>query len=253
MNRTGYITIDRMEAITERILSENGFDPHGKLVGPVPIEEIVEFHYDLQICWEAIDELDSEGMVLAAIIPDRRQIILNETHRELFDQKIGTYHFTLAHELGHWVLHASERPYLRSGAAPWRNGREALPGQYLRDDADGCGYASDAAFLAASGEARAYYCRSMSRKPAEEIQADLFAGCLLMPRPMLARAVKQLNMRGVIQLHHIYGLAECLKVSISALSVRLKQLRLLRIGPDGSVSRENGRPASACEQLTLDL
>ncbi|TMV51584.1 ImmA/IrrE family metallo-endopeptidase [Paenibacillus mesophilus] len=218
MNRPGYIAIGQMEAITEQILTDYGFDPCDKRVRPVPIEEIVEFHFDLQICWEAIDQLDTEGMVMAAIIPDRKQIILNETHRALFDSKIGTYYFTLAHELGHWVLHASGKPYLRSG-----------------------------------GELYAYYCRSTSHKPAEEIQADLFAGCLLMPRPMMERAVKQLNMLGAIQLQHIYGLADCLKVSISALTVRLKQLRLLYVGQDGRVSRADGRMEPEYEQLTMDL
>lgn len=232
---SSYISIGRMESITGQILSDYGFDPDDKRVRSVPIEEIVEFHYDLQICWEAIDRLDAEGMVMAAIIPDRKQIILNETHRDLFDNKIGTYHFTLAHELGHWVLHASDWSYLRSG------------GEY------GPGYVRGASAPEDRGGADAYYCRSTSHKPAEEIQADLFAGCLLMPRAMMVRAVKQLNMLGAIQLHHIYGLADCLKVSISALSVRLKQLRLLQIEPDGRVSRADGRNVHACEQMTMDL
>lgn len=226
--RTGYISIERMESITERILTDYGFDPYGKQVRSVPIEEIVEFHYDLQICWEAIDQLDADGIVMAAIIPDTKQIVLNETQRDLFDNKIGTYRFTLAHELGHWVLHADGKQYLRSGI--------------------GSAGASTSGF-----GLNAYYCRSTSQKPAEEIQADLFAGCLLMPRPMIERAVKQLNMTGSIQLPHIYGLADCLEVSISALSVRLKQLRLLHIEEGGRISRANGKKSPVYEQLTMEL
>lgn len=230
MNRPAYIARERMERITERILADYGFDPDDKRVRPVPIEEIVEFHFDLRICWEPIDGLYADGMVMAAIIPERRQIILNETHRDLFDQKIGTYHFTLAHELGHWVLHAAERPYLRSGCRSQANdgAAERLP---------------------------VYYCRSTSHKPIEEIQADLFAGCLLMPRPMMARAVKQLNMVGAIRLQHLYGLADCLQVSVSALSVRLKQLDLLHIGPDGDITRPGAihTESAGGGQLMMDL
>ncbi|MEF3305784.1 ImmA/IrrE family metallo-endopeptidase [Paenibacillus sp. GYB003] len=229
MSRTAYIAREQMERITERILTDYGFDPYDKSVRPVPIEEIVEFHYDLQICWEPIDRLDEDGMVMAAIIPERRQIILNETHRDLFDRKIGTYHFTLAHELGHWVLHAAERPHLRTG------------GRRSEERAD------ESSFV--------YYCRSSSRKPIEEVQADLFAGCLLMPQPMMARAVKQLAMLGSIRLRHLYGLADCLKVSVSALAVRLDQLRLLHIGRDGDIIKPGTESPTAVryEQMTLDL
>ncbi|RKN76003.1 ImmA/IrrE family metallo-endopeptidase [Paenibacillus ginsengarvi] len=226
MSRPAYITREQMERITERILEDYGFRPDDKSVRPVPIEEIVEFHFDLQLCWEPIDQLAADGIVMAAIVPGERRIILNETQRELFIRKIGTYHFTLAHELGHWVLHAGEPLYRRSGGT----------------------------FVVERGrkEAPVYYCRSSSHKPAEEVQADLFAGCLLMPQAMMVRAVKQLGMNGTIRLHHLYGLADCLKVSVSALSVRLAQLRLLHINDAGEVRRPGaGRPA--CEQMTLEL
>ncbi|GAA3405827.1 ImmA/IrrE family metallo-endopeptidase [Paenibacillus hodogayensis] len=219
-SNVGYIAREQMERITERILSDYGFEPDDKQVRPVPIEEIVEFHYDLQIAWETIDQLDSDGVVMAAIFPDRKLIILNESQRRLFEEKIGTYHFTLAHELGHWVLHAADGAMLRS---------------------------------VAPAAASPYYCRSLSHKPAEEIQADLFAGCLLMPRAMMERAVRQLSMLGRFRLHHLYRLAECLKVSVSAVSVRLEQLGHIRMGSDGRIGRPDKEKAACHEQLTLDL
>lgn len=247
MNRTPYISLTEMDGITERILTEFGFDPLAKRVCPVPVEEIVEFHYDLQICWEPIDRLDADGMVMAAIIPDRKQIILNETHRALFDSKIGTYHFTLAHELGHWVLHAEGQTYLRNGDAQpeW-----AAAGAKAETEA---GTQAGAEVEVGAVVPQPYFCRSSSRKPIEEVQADLFAGCLLMPRPMMERALKQLNMIGTIRLHHLYGLADCLKVSISALSVRLKQLGLLDVDREGRVNRTDRPAAPHYEQLTMDM
>ena len=219
MNVPTYISLAQMEQLTESICHDYGFDPYDKFVRPVPVEEIVEFHFDLQICWEPIDHFDLGGIVMAAILPDEKQIILNESQRELFESKIGTYRFTLAHELGHWVLHAGNSSY------------------FLR-----------------SGERSPYICRSDVKKPPEEIQADRFAGCLLMPRPIIELAVKQLSKLGTIHLSHLYGLADTLGVSISALQVRLSQLKLLNIGQDGSVLRPAaGNSAIGYEQLSFNL
>lgn len=197
MTASRFITRERMEELTEKILMDYGYDARGKIIQPVPIEELIEFHFDLQICWETIDHLDAEGIVMAALFPNERQIVLNETHRDLFDRKLGTYHFTLAHELGHWVLHTGKSPYILR----------------LKDIE-----------------------RNSWTKPAEEVQADLFAGCLLLPYPMLDRAVGQLKKTGRIYLSKLYKLADCFRVSISALSVRLNQLELLHIDPEGEVS-----------------
>ncbi|MBD2863481.1 ImmA/IrrE family metallo-endopeptidase [Paenibacillus oceani] len=243
MTTAKYITQERMELLTERILTDYGFDPHQKRVQNVPIEEIVEFHFDLHICWEPIDHFDPDGIVMAAILPTERRIVLNETHRELFDSKIGTYHFTLAHELGHWVLHSSGTPYrlrLRDTGPTGRSGSL---------NTDGALHETATARLE---PVRPYYCRSTSRKPPEEVQADLFAECLLMPRPMMERTVGQLRKMGKIHLSHLYGLAECFRVSISALSVRLTRLQLLNIDADGNVRRPDA-DRNTHEQLTLDL
>lgn len=218
MNVPKYISLTQMERITENICQDYGFDPYDKFIRPVPIEELVEFHFDLQICWEPIDHFDRDGIVMAAIFPDEMKIIFNESQRELFESKIGTYHFTLAHELGHWVLHTGKSAY------------------FLR-----------------SGKIRPYICRTFAKKPPEEIQADLFAGCLLMPRPMLERAVNQLSKLGTIHLSHLYGLADTLGVSISALQVRLSQLGLLTFEQDGTVKRPNRHASPEYEQVSFLL
>ncbi|UQZ87482.1 hypothetical protein SK3146_06784 [Paenibacillus konkukensis] len=224
-NKSRYITNEQMESVTMSILTDYGYDPHDKVIRPVPIEELVEFHFDLQIIWEAIDHLDQDGMVMAAIFPTEKRIVLNETHRELFDSKLGTYHFTLAHELGHWVLHTTQTSYR------------------LR---------SQHSFSPESGDSPVY-CRSLSQKPAIEVQADLFAGCLLMPRPMLERAVGQLRRIGRIQLFHLYRLADCFGVSISALTVRLAQLQLLIVGQEGQITWCGAPKEQKAEQLIMDF
>jgi Zn-dependent peptidase ImmA (M78 family) len=214
MKASRFIAREHMEELTEHILADYGYDPKGKIIQPVPVEELIEFHFDLQICWESIDHLDAEGIVMAALFPNERQIVLNETQRELFDKKPGTYYFTLAHELGHWVLHTGESPYI------------------LRLHADSNGWT----------------------KSSEEVQADLFAGCLLLPHPMLERAVNQLKKMGRIHLSRLYTLADYLRVSISALSVRLTQLHLLQIDREGEVScPDTSESKRKVEQMTLEI
>lgn len=201
MIRPRYISLNEMETITQQILSDFGFDPLGPSFEPVPIEEIIEFHYELDLVWEPIDHYGPDSMVMAAIHPEQRLIVLNESCKHLFMSKIGTMNFTLAHELGHWVLHVS---YLQN-----RRG---------------------------TGKLESFYCEIPGKKPPVEIQADMFAGCLLMPELLLRNAVSSLKWQGPVRLHHLYELADRLKVSISALRVRLEQLGLLFVEKDGSVS-----------------
>lgn len=215
MNRSRYIPIYEMEEITQQILQDYGFPLYSTDIKPVPIDELIEFHFELDILWENIDHLDSQDLVMAAIIPTKRQIVLNETCKDMFAEKMGTMNFTLAHELGHWVLH--------TGIYDGINLRSRTP----------------------------FYCRSFNKKPMIEIQADLFAGCLLMPRPIITKLVKQLRWRGSIYLRQLYELADLFQVSISALKVRLEQLELLYIHSDGTVY--HSKDDAHVEQLVFDI
>lgn len=254
MRRFRYVSLADMEAITEGVLSEFGFDPDAKRLRPVPVEEIAEFHFDLQLCWEPLDGLAEAEVVMAAIFPDRRQIVFNETQRELFDAKIGTYHFTLAHELGHWVLHTDGVSRLRERA---RGSSAAVMRESVAGSGGIAAFADNMIFTRrAALPEPVFYCRAPASRPVEEVQADLFAGCLLMPAPMMRRAVRQMRMGGSIRLSALYRLADFLQVSISALGVRLKQLGLLEIAADGEVRQAGAREerrAFAAEQLLLDL
>lgn len=71
------------------------------------------------------------------------------------------FNFTLGHEIGHWVLH-----------------------RHLFIDDDGHPLVFD------DDNAPDIICRSTGRRPLVERQADAFAGCLLMPEPLLRQAWK---------------------------------------------------------------
>jgi Zn-dependent peptidase ImmA (M78 family) len=199
-----FIPQDRMESITLKILHDYGTDLNSVDNSiPIPIEEIIDFHFDLSILWEDIDYLNPDDVVMAAIFPTERKIVMNESQRELFEEKIGTMNFTFAHELGHWVLHASDETQL-------------------------C--------FDLTGSQKVFYCRSRAKKPAVEIQADMFAGSLLMPRPFIVTIIQEIReSKGSIQWTDLYPIKDRFNVSISALRVRLEQLNLIYVDKDGTI------------------
>ncbi|MFC7150591.1 ImmA/IrrE family metallo-endopeptidase [Cohnella cellulosilytica] len=214
-----FITPDEMEQITQNILHDYGFDFAKKnYPEAIPIDEIIEFHFGLDIQWDRIDHFDTSGLVMAAIIPRDKKIIMNESCKELFEEKIGTMNFTMAHELGHWVLHV--------------NDKENLQTQMDFNDSE------------------TFFCRSWSKKPREEYQADMFAGALLMPKPLMQKVISNLKAQGKIQMKQLYWLAPLFKVSISALTVRLKQLDLLYIDADGNIFDSRSESQG---QIILDI
>lgn len=202
-----FITPDEMEIITEGILAEYGY-PLSLNGNPeaIPINELIEFHYNLDIAWEPIDRFSEDGLVMAAIIPSKRKVIMNESCKGLFEEKIGTMNFTMAHELGHWVLHVDDKF------------NQQIPFDFKQEDT--------------------YYCRNFSKKPPEEYQADMFAGCLLLPKPILVPLIDLLkNTHEVIRFPHLYSICKIFEVSISALTVRLQSLRLFHIDEKGNIHK----------------
>src|SRR5436190_9801379 len=74
---------------------------------PVPVEAIAEDLLGLRI-EERWDLADCSGLLL----PAERLIVLNAGERASAnnDPPLRRSRFTLAHERGHWVCHANERP-----------------------------------------------------------------------------------------------------------------------------------------------
>src|SRR5947207_1500668 len=94
---------------------------------PVPVEWIAEHALDLCIVWEAL-ATDEAAPVLGGLDPVRGEIVLNEAEARRFTAFPGLEAFTLAHEIGHWLLHVPP---------PWRR-QPTLPG-WERSRAVACG------------------------------------------------------------------------------------------------------------------
>lgn len=155
----------------------------------------------LSLLWDAIDEGDGER-VLGALLARDRLVILNDRHLAELEANQGLRRFTIAHEVGHWLLHADAA---RSGTIPL--------------DHDG-----------------RTWCRSGATEPAER-QAEMFAGRLLIPHDRLLAVLPAFRWAGWPP---VYELAERFVVTPTAMVVRLEELELAHRDTAG-VPR-SGRP-----------
>lgn len=170
---------------------------------PVPIEDIAERFLGYEI-----DFLDtgifSDPDVLGGIDFDNNKIYVNASVAD----HDGRYNFTVAHEIGHHVLH--RKHYLQS----------------------------------VSEDQREILCREKGKKPQIETEADRFAAALLMPADSLSKAVKgkARRVRTVGQAralaHDLTKVSGFSNVSNSAMINRLRDLGHL----NNSIPYQGGKP-----------
>ena len=142
------------------LLAEYG-NKHGQVTAPpIPIDEIVELYLRLVLTFDDMREHFGVDDVHGALwVNDHRVGIDQRLEPTENPTMLGRYHFTLAHEAGHWRLH---RHLFQRKA----NQLSLLPDRVERPE---------------------YICRSSDTAPIE-YQANRFASCLLMPREMVKRA-----------------------------------------------------------------
>lgn len=87
---------DHIEVVAKNFLRKN----HNKDTYPVPIEEIVEFKLGLDII--PIPGLHKAFDIDGFLSSDRTSISIDES---VYQSRPGRYRFTLAHEVGHFILH----------------------------------------------------------------------------------------------------------------------------------------------------
>ena len=173
---------------------------HGAVVGPpVPIEHILEDVLDLSVLWEPIPERTGQS-VLAALDPDSRMVIFNETRRHLIEETPGLYNTILAHEAGHWELHVdhgllAQRPLPNFEREFTYLYRSSGPGQDPR-----------------------------------EVQAHKYMGFVLMPSHVLAESIRNVDL---LSWPVLYELRDRFQVTITALKIRLERLGLLYVTENG--------------------
>ena len=163
-----YLTDETIERDAEALLAQFAHARGMAIRAPIPIEDIVEKHLKLHVEFDDLHRLLGVPHSGFKMVPDIVGAIWLETGEIVLDESLdpevrptieGRYRFTLAHEGGgHWRLH---RRLVQANS-----GQESL-----------------------FGDARQpIVCRSSQSKERVELQADLYASCLLMPRKLIIQA-----------------------------------------------------------------
>lgn len=155
---------------------------------PIDTSIIAEF-LDLNLVWDTIAD-DEQGAIAARILPLEKLIEINENIPQL---RGGFGESTIAHEIGHWVLHIDTEKVER----------------FIRLKQKGVDV-----------RVKPFLCRN-SNLARIEWQAQYFAGCLLMPQHILTELKQD---KDLTRWQDLYQIAEKLGVTISNLTTRLRDL-----------------------------
>lgn len=173
---------------------------------PFDVTLVADF-LDLGVVWERIPP-DEEGSIAARILPLQRCI---EIHEDVLEMPPGFQESTLAHEIGHWVLHINHD--VTQGG-----------GDRLMSDLEI--EACDELFVCRGSRDVAGHISTLSQLESIEWQAQYFASCLLMPRYILEEKRKG---RDLTRWSHLYEIRDEMGVSISNLVNRLQDLEWIYI------------------------
>lgn len=216
-----YLTYDDMEIVAQKLLLEYEQE-RGQLILPIPIDDIIESHLKLSLEIDNLrDELECSDILGGIYFLERRIVIDSSLERE-----VGRFNFTAAHEVAHWELH-----------------RELFMPNPNQIDFFGTTSAD-------------IICRDSQKKKREELQADFTAACILMPRKLLAQAVREyygqeayLFKRGTrfsqyedCVDHVARNFNKTFGVSIQAMKIRLEQTQLVRDTTGDMIDRSNLYP-----------
>lgn len=155
--------------------------PHG---APVDVIRIAESH-GIEVKVDPVDD-DLSGFLYREPNTGRTVIGVNSTHHE------NRQNFTIAHELGHFLLHEAETVHLDSKSAGYT--------LQLRSP------------------------RSATGENINEREANLFAAELLMPAKFLKKDLRKKDLDLLEDDSIIRELAKKYKVSVQALTIRLANL-----------------------------
>jgi len=184
-----YFSKSQIAHTANYILQEMKSTPHFAPQWPLDATRVAEY-LGLDIVWDTISA-DEEGIIAARILPLERLIEINDTLPIL---RGGFGKSTIAHEIGHWVLHINQ----------------TAVNQYSRLQQQGIKIKVDPLL-----------CRNHEEFRGMEWQAQYFATCLLMPEVKMKQICQG---RNLTCWRNLYLIAEELGVTISNLIHRLRDL-----------------------------
>jgi hypothetical protein len=217
---------DRIEQLAEERLVDLERELGCPVKPPIPIDHLAEQVFGLSFLWDSIEELPGE-IILGAIVPKERLIILNDRRQQLFKAKPGLERSTKGHEIGHWDLFVDkatlDHPVLfDTGDGPFR----------LRSSPAGDAAVLKVLYETSQGQELLREIHARGDEPDEARAVNRYAAALSMPRALMREEASQIDRT---HWRNLYRLAERFNVTITALTIRLKQLGLLYITDDGQL------------------
>jgi Zn-dependent peptidase ImmA (M78 family) len=200
-----FIRDSEIQRAVERLLVQHYKKDIREIEPPIDLEAIVSESMVYELEFDTVESEFGPG-VLAYIDFELETIRIDESLKpnpSQIGRQRGRYRYTLAHELGHYVLH---RPY-------WESDRDQ-PKLF-------------------AGKQDRLLCRTdllrEPKKPNEEIQADKFASLLLMPETLFRRAANELQDSSSLYRSEerlITALADRFQVSRQACEIRWEKLNM---------------------------
>lgn len=167
-----YVSDEVIEKDAQALLAEYAYARGVTIEAPIPIDDIVEKHLKIGIEFDDMHRrfgvprlgIGFDPDILGAIYFDQKRIVIDESlDPDANPAKEGRYRFTLAHEGGgHWRLH---RHLFNTDPAQTSLLDPSVPPSVI--------------------------CRTSQAKARIELQADLYASCVLMPRKLVFAAWDQ--------------------------------------------------------------
>ncbi len=184
-----YLSKAKIANQAKSILLEMAHTPNYRPQWPLDATRVAEY-LGLDVVWDTIPP-DEDGEIAARILPLARLIEINDTLPIL---RGGFGESTIAHEVGHWVLHINQTAVAK----------------YCRLHQQGINVKVDPLL-----------CRNRDQLRGIEWQAQYFATCLLMPEGKMKKVCQG---RNLTNWRTLYAISEELGVTISNLIHRLRDL-----------------------------
>lgn len=148
---------EEIEAGAQHLLDCYAVDKGWRPAPPIPIERLINYlglRQEITDLYSVLEiPRDGNSDLLGALSFSSKQIwVHSEVDPDDYPWREGRYYFTLAHEVGHWVLHRDE--HATQAQQGFLFGEDPQPG---------------------------IVCRRSDRREPIEIQANRFASCLLLP------------------------------------------------------------------------
>ncbi len=198
VNHPSYLSKQHIEREAETLLERMRRNPQYTPSFPLDPQRVADF-LDLNVVWVTIQP-DNNGEIAARILPLIREIEINDNIPAL---RGGFGNSTLAHEIGHWILH------INHGEVDGSSKQQTLD--------------------LGLNESPPFLCRSTGYQQGIEWQAQYFASCLLMPSYVLKDVLQG---RTLTKWNHLFAMADELGVTISNLTNRLQGLGWITLDKD---------------------